>query len=505
MQRFISAHPVFSTNLQGNPRLMEIVLKVNGVDVSQVVLDARTSSEANTGTIVSRMEAILQSDPEALKYLDLRGRVTLKVVQDGEQHPAFGGIVNFAQLDDSTYLLKCRDETQLLEEAKAGGGFGRGLLPAEIIYYIVAEVTPGGIDPRNFGIEGGTLADTGFFSRPRRFVYIAPLPSCALKSGVGTIKMVNSWLYTVADNASADDQVIAGYEADAELWQKSETRVRFYIQATNFLEALEKGRVRLQRLLDVLSFGANYASPTFPTDSGLRLFTYDRSRSLVDVQETEWAFIRDTTAADRYWMHWSAPHRHREPFSIARQDPISSLYEIFQEITEEDEEGLSGKQRALLNALHALRQVRQSADSKDSLDHVWRCMEFLLAGYATDPLFSDVERKTILNAAKKALEELESGDAQRIEKQKQRLQDVINQQLNQTPLRTKWRFFCNAHLLNFPQEDDAFLWQLRRNRNDHQHGRSTTVSRWDIDRAATIMEKALVAAVVKSQTEVGSE
>jgi hypothetical protein len=483
---------------------MKIILKINDVDVSHIVLNARTSSEEETGIVVSRMEAILKPNLESLKYLDLRGRVTLKVVRDDKDEPVFTGVITFAKPDGATYLLKCRDETQLPEEVKVKGGFGKGLLFAEMIYYMVAETSPHEVDPSNFHIEGGkTLSDSGYFTRSRRFIYITPLPSCALKAGVGAIKMANCWIYTPADNASADDKIITNYESVEELWQESETRARFYVQATNFLEALEKGRVRLQRLLDVLSFGANYASPTFLNDSGVQLFSYDRSRSLVDIQETEWAYVRDTTDANRYWMHWSAPHRHRQPFLFAQQDPIFSLYEIFQELTEEDDEGLSNKGRALLNALHALRQVRQSQDTKDSLDHLWRCVEFLLAGYALPPLFSCAERKAILKTTNMVFADLKDEEKDKqVAKQKERLQNVINEQLNHAPLRTKWRFFCNAHALTFPEEDEAFLWRLRIIRNDHQHGRSSFISRWDIDRGAAIVEKALIAAVTNSETEI---
>lgn len=492
---------------------MNLILKVNGVDLSKIVLDDRISSQARQGSIETTMQIVLEGDVEALRYIDLRGKLTAGVVESGQHQPAFGGLVNSGAPEGTSYVLRCTDPSQLLKEAKAGGGFGKGLLPAEIIYYLTQHVDPEGVDPKNFSIsDTQTLADTSYFSRPRRFVYIAPLPSCVLSAGTSALKMVNSWIYTVAESVAADDRIIAGFGAQANAWQNSawqnsETRVRFYVQAKDFSQALEKGRVRLQRLLDILSFGANYASATYPSKAGIQLFTYDRSRTLVDIEQTEWAFVRDTTGAERYWMHWSAPHRDHAPFSLNRQDPILSLYAIFQELAEADDEDLTTKDRALLNALHALHQVRQSVSAKDALSHVWRCMEFLLAGYSTEPLFSDGERKAILKASKAVIVE-SVGDEQDSnplrEEQKKRLENVLNQQLNQTPLRTTWKLFCADHYLQYPDDDENFLWILRRNRNDHQHGRSTEVSRSDIERAATMMEKALVAAVVARPERVDS-
>lgn len=231
---------------------------------------------------------------------------------------------------------------------------------------------------------------------------------------------------------------------------------------------------------------------THPSKDELKFLSYDRSRTLVDIEQTEWAFVRDTLMYDRYWMHWNAPHRDSTPFELNQQDSILSLYEVFRELTEADEEDFTGKERSLLNALHALHQARQSADPTDALGHVWRCMEFLLSGYETPSLFTDAERREVVQAAKSAAN---------TDEQKKRLDNVLNQQLNNTSLRTSWRLFCEDFSLNFPKDDDDFLWKLRQKRNHHQHGKSTEVLRTDIERAATMMEKALVAVVASRQRE----
>ena len=466
---------------------MQLILKINELDLSSIVIECVVSSQAREGTIENTMSVVFRADAKACQYIDLRGRLKASDMIDGQRRNVFGGFINSCSINGSNYALECTDPLQLFKEAKAGGGFGSGLLPAEMVYYLAKEVSPDGLDAKNFSIgEEQTLADTSYVTRPRRFVYVAPLPSCVLRAGTGTLKIANCWIYSIADNNSADDRIIASFDDHTETWQQSETRVRFYVQAIDFPEALKKGRVRLQRLLDFISFGANYASATYPSKTGVQFFSYDRSRTLVDIEQTEWAFVRDTLSSDRYWMHWSAPHRDREPFVLDRQDSIVLLYEIFQELSEADDEDLTGKERSQLNALHALHQVRQAVDTTDALGHVWRCMEFLLSGYSTPQLFTDYERKSILKAAKSAAT---------TEEQKKRLDNILGQQLNQTTLRTTWRFFCQDHSLEFPEDDEKFLWTLRTNRNHHQHGRSTEVLRSDIERAATMMEKALVAAI----------
>lgn len=490
---------------------MQSTVVINGVDVSDALVDVQTHSYSTGSTIESTMEVLLSLDATRLAYVDLRGNVSLQVPHDGRMHTAFCGLITHTEVvhtdaGDACYLVKCKDFTRLFEEVKAGGGFGQGMLPPEIIYYLAAGITPDRADPSNFGVDDGkTLADLEWLFRKRRFVYIAPVPACSIDGqGVHEMKLAGAWLYTAHQPGSIDDRYIAGVIGDAEdepreeakSWRTGETRVRLFVQATNFLEALEKGRARLRNLLDVLSFGANYATPIYGTPSSPHFFAFDRDRTLVDVRETEWAYVRDTFGSDRYWLHWSAPHRHREPFTLRPQDPLLSLYEIFQELVEEDDERLSGKQRALLNALHSLRQVRQAEDAKDALDHVWRCMEFLMAGYSTEPLFSKDERRMLVTAAQTTLQEREGVEPKQLQAQMERVQSVLNNKLNDTALRTKWKMFCQEHSLTFPPADENFLWTLRNNRNDHQHGRGTAVTRNDTERAATIMEKVLVAAVV---------
>lgn len=474
------------------------VLKINGIDVPHLVLEDEWSADHRGSVVQSCLKLVLKKDDSALAVIDLKGRLTYQVLRDGNVVRRFAGFITYAEEASLGYEVSCNDPSQLLQETPVAGGFGRGILPAEAVYYLVKEVTPDGTDAKYFSISNRqTLDDTFLLKAVRTFVYIVPVNGCVLKSSQIQLSS-DAWMYS--SSQQPDELKIERLikDRDAKHWTENRTRIIIYVEAKDFLEAFFKGREELSRILDVMSFGSNFGTPTFEHNAAHHFHKFERKRVLVSINETPWAYVRDTLGADRYWLNWNAPHRSNKPFELIHGDPLLLFYNVFKPL-EGNSDKLNKKQRALLNAVHALRQARQAEYVGDGLSHIWRCVEYLVYGYKVEPLFTNVECKALIDAATAEIEskdsqDLSDEDINHLVHQKKRIADVLNG-LNSFSLRTKWNSFCRAHNIQLPIEDENFIWNLRKIRNHDQHGRVTNVSRADLERAATMLEKVLVVAV----------
>lgn len=471
-------------------------LKINGIEVPDLVPEGLTIEQSlgNPSTMTAR----LRLQGEHLKYLDLRGLVSLEVETREGPHRVFTGYVVQGRAGDAVYVLNCIDPMRILEEQRMGGLLGEGLIPGEQIYYLLAETMPDSVDKSllHTGV-GGTVADAEWIFRLRRYMFIAPVPSCRLSAA--EVRFAGAVLYTANSQGIADDQVIArGLPKNPPPeWSDGATRIRFYVHAEGFLDAFENGRARLRKLLDFLSFGANLSTPSYSLGDGYRFHDYDRDRVVVDVSETAWAYVRDIVPGrmDRFWLKWFGPHRLERPFTIRENDPLLALYPVFQPLLDADDATLTDAERPLLSAVHNLRRARHAANTLDALHHCWQCVEFLVGGYRPSARFTKQDRKALLKVTRCVLRKRYEGYES--EEQKQRLNRVeyLISQLDEPSLMGKWRTFCEEHDLQFSPEDTEFLRKMREVRNYDVHGRLTAVERDDVDRVAGILEKAVIAAV----------
>ncbi len=172
------------------------------------------------------------------------------------------------------------------------------------------------------------------------------------------------------------------------------------------------------------------------------------------------------------------------------------LHPVFELLLSKADDELNSAERAKLNAIHAMRQVRQSGNVGDALDHIFRSMEYLLKGYQIPGLFTEEERADLLKIARAYLTDHYADEPRKEQEQRQsRVRSVLSN-INDTSLRTKWQHFCSEKKLDFSGDDEAFLWSIRKQRNENQHGRLVKARREDIQRAASMVEKAILASLV---------
>jgi len=477
----------------------QIRLKLNDVDVTSMIIGETTLHQAINEP--STLDTTINLVSARLDTLDLRGQIILEVIQDGEVYRQFTGYVVEGLSDGTLYTLHCEDPMQILKEAQGGGAFGAGLLPGEVIFYLLSTVMPESTNGNyiHSGQEGRTIAECDWLFNKRKFAFIAPYPPCKLSQN--SVNFGDVTLYTPKGQGNIDDQLIADSlsENHSEEWEEGKGRVLFYVQAESFLEAFEIGRRKLRAFMDFLCFGAHYSTPVYPSQTGNVPHDYNRERSLIDFSYPRWAYVRDLVPSQkpRFWLRWYAPHRRADQLNITADDPLVRLYPLFSELLEEDEKYLSEQQRPLINALHALRNSRQAESTLDGVDFIWQCVEFLSASYSVPELFSGSDRKALRRVTKCLMDKRYKDVEQKDKERRQQLLSTKIGELNRANTREKWEAFCADHNLEYSEADTTFLWKTRDIRNDAIHGRSASIARPEIERAAVLLEKAVIAAVQK--------
>jgi hypothetical protein len=271
----------------------KVSLSLNDLDIADLFIRDHFQSELLGGVVESKISLALQKNSPSLSALDLKGKITWKVTDGDQVVFRFGGVITHTEDTPSEYILHCKDPNQYLNELPMQGGFGPGILMAEQVYYLVAEITPDLTYPQHFSInESQTLSDTGLLSTRRTFTYIAPLPWCELKTDKFEV-LPDVWLYSGGGSNDNDEANINRLVAarSVQEWSDGGVRIKMYLDAHSFLEAFKLGSQRLSEVLDVISFGASFATPVIRWKSHEHYHAYRRNRTLANTRETPWAYM----------------------------------------------------------------------------------------------------------------------------------------------------------------------------------------------------------------------
>jgi len=477
---------------------------VNGIDVSDL-LEWKYLPDHKIGEPATCWLG-LAKEANKLCSVDLRGRITVDVVIDGQIRRLFSGVITEAEDGQKDYMLKCMDPQRIMEEKRTGGAFGQGLWEEEIFFLLAWSAMPESVHLDAIQVRptlrpARSLADLkDLLFGAREYVYIAPIPSCKITES--DIQFAGVRVFKAEKAVSEDSEYITKAvtsmkldEKSMQYWHNSTTRAEIRIEAKGFHDAFDKGRAKFARLLDYLSFASNFSTPCFTLRGEHHYHHYRRDTILTNIAETAWAYVRDTYRTDRYWLRWFSPHRYDDSIGITNNDPILSLHTFLQHLIAMDDASLSDNERSLLSSVHAMRQARQSENPTDALGHFWRATEFLLTNYNVTPLFSKQDRADLISAAKtvvlqKYVNEHGGEQARRL----QRLDSYLNR-INDVPIRTKWSLFCINHGIEFSKEEEDLLWNLKTRRNDLQHGRETIATWKEINAILGMLEKVIVAAL----------
>lgn len=473
---------------------------MGGLDITDLLLnEVNWSVGGPEGRSTGSLRLV--QDLDNLKRLDWTQMLVLSVgPEDATASTLFSGLVQEVHLGQESDLhVRFSDPGQLLDEARVGGAFGSGLHPSEIIYYLLASVTPNLASPDLIAYdESGSLADRKVLFSPRIYTFIAPLPF--IEPPETAVPFLDGLVYAGGTDASIDDRKIASaFENEPpNEWHEGKTRVRFQLEAEGFLSAFERGRDRLRKMLDVLSFAANYASPTVPGQPD-RIVAFSRADLNPNIQEPEWLYVRDNLPgkANRHWLRWYSSHLLNRALVLSPQAESSEFDSAWRRLVTRSADLVDGRGRALLSALHALRRSRQAPYESDSLSLLWQVMEFLCAGFDA-PI--PVSKKLSAAMVKLCVAELRRAETSVTAENLRTMERHVRRGMNlvrSLPLKDKWEALCDELSIEFSAEENAVLWSLRQLRNQELHGSVAVARRGDILRALVMLEKVLIAAVNK--------
>ena len=444
----------------------------------------------------------IRADPERIRMIDwtqwlvVRGRV-------GETDTnLFSGFVDSTTRSTQSNDLQVQfaDPRLLLEESYAGGAFGSGFHPSEVLYYLLASVTPDLVSPETIAYDDkSALADKTQLFLPRLYTFISPLPF--LRAPDEPVNFLDGIVYRGAADASVDDRVISAAFKDHPVaaWGEGQSRIRFVLQAAGFLDAFEKGRDRLRKALDVMSLAANFSSPTMAMSSEQHLLEFSRQRLNLALTEPDWLYVRDNFPGiqNRHWIRWYSRHIRSDALSLENDSHFDAFERAFRRLATKSADRLESRERALLSAMHAMRRSRQAAYESDSLSLMWQAMEYLVAGF---PAPIPVSKRTSATILKKSIQELKAIETNVTTDELLLMEKHVRRGMNlvrSLPLKDKWDYLCSSLNLDFTDEEQNLLWALRKSRNDDLHGSTSSVRRIDILRALVMLEKAAVGALAK--------
>lgn len=487
---------------------MKLKVTLGDRDISNLIdgtLDM--TAEVQPGAIRRKATFRVAADPNQLFMLDWALPVTA-VLDSAEGVPerVFSGLVERAEPDrHGGVSVSLSDPSVILHEATTGGAFGSGIAPPEILYYLVASVMPGSIDPKGFPFDQrSSLADRPELSFPRMFSFVAPL--LFVEAPREPLPFLDGLVYAGSADASYDERAIASahFKEPVEEWAEGKARIRFVVQANGFLQAFEEGLVRLRKALDVIALAANTSGAVLP-GSANGVLGFDRSRVNNEVREPDWLFVRDNLPgrSNRHWLRWYAPHLGRTGLHVS-EPHFREFEEFMREIAGKSDNLLTARERSLLNAIHTLRKSRQASYESDGLSLLWQAVEYLVAGFPAEPPVSIPIAKLLLS---RCIDELEALDPKPPRAQLEEMEKHVRRCMNlvrSLPLKDKWQAACRDFGLDFSEDEDELLWKLRGARNDELHGSKSMITRSDVHRALSMVEKAVLVGVQKARSQIAS-
>ncbi|MCE5314032.1 MAG: hypothetical protein ABFD49_07155 [Armatimonadota bacterium] len=467
-----------------------IFVRIGDVDLTPEIQSIWEDVDRGHGTQVTKWRIQLIGDTSLLTMIDASQEL---IAEAGpKRNRVFTGFITATDLlSDGAAIIWAQDRSLVFQESRMGARFGDGFTPQEILYMVAKSGDPDHVAPENFhGLNWRQM--------PRMFVYIVPLPSIQLTSPEA--HLLKSRIYLPSAGLSLDDEIIKqnlGEHMDD--WNCTVPRLLTHVRAQDILQAFDKGRGRARRILDWLSLESDRKVLAVSGLGQQTQLPYRREMLLAQVSSSEWAYVREIIPLgppNRYWLRWFSPHRKSTTLKFPGEvglfaDVLGSTAERLAAL---DADLLTSEERSLLNALHALRRASHSSTEFDALVSYWEAVEYLLSGFSVDNLATKEE----IRAMESAIANVSGVDASRkdclVEAATRSIRNV-----NNVPLRTKWNAFCNERKLSLSPAQEKFLWEIRKQRNNAQHGRLPQMTWSELDKLSFIVQRAITAQIFHLQ------
>ena len=468
-----------------------IRIRVGDLELTPLVKSAEVMSAYKND---AEFSVRLRLDPALIAQVDWARRMIFETEDDGQAASLMHGFVMAAKIEGGEVVLNGKGLMQLAEEVRTGGAFGKGIPPDEMIYLMMKASMPDNVSPDGISsLDGkGTLADRIHLFRRRTFTYITPV--LALQALNAPKSLGNGYLYDWTRESGLDDEFIKlsfKEEMPAE-WQHP-VRVRMFVESTELIEAFDEGRARSDEVLDLVAFALNRTTLTSAT--GVGWSTYDRKMTGLSTTRGSWSYVRDLQInMDRYWTRWAEPTLREGSSAVSTYLDGAALDAVTPFFSQSDRYR-SREVKRIIRAIRALRQAHESSNATDGVHHLWRAVEYLASTEDIPDGINRSEKLRLKRTVKSAVDAEFGDDPSRADALAKRLIDLMKF-INEPPLRTKWIRMNERVGVAIPEQDERFLWGLRKSRNDDTHGNVADVPRDDLLRGLSIVEKATLGAAL---------
>lgn len=397
-------------------------------------------------------DVIVEREEIADHPVDYSAQASLEV--DGRE--AFAGVVVSAELVKEGIALKCRGGVSMTETFMPPT-VAQDFPPQDLVY---AAASGAGFNEEHMHIDG-------LDALPHEpFEVAVPLV------GIETTKKINLGPVEIGPAAVANE-VVNAFSPRPELADEFESGLsvaRSFVVASRLWDAERSGLAEIELALAWLAVRANFSFSSLP-DGSLNYF--ERPDMVARPKRLPVVSVRGLDTKRR-WMKRAATDE--RPSRLQIEDGSQLLSPALPEnlpLTD-------------LQALLAARRAIESEDLVQRIQAMWEAWEYYAAAERSRHIFDKHDRRRILDAVRNAVSD----------EQFDRLVEVVNGPLNDTPLMRKLLTALHREGTQLDADEEALLRRLRRIRNQALHGREPDpMERQDGARGCSLLARALTARI----------
>ncbi len=275
--------------------------------------------------------------------------------------------------------------------------------------------------------------------------------------------------------ATAAQDVLARFNPRPDLadeFERATGVARAYVVGARLLDAEQEGLEQIELALGWLTVRGNFGFAMLPKGT---LQRFDRAHALARCRRLPVVAVCGTEAARR-WLRRPVTDR------VERQLDLSPEAQL-------DHPALSSELAASdANAVLAARRAILPGEPIQRLHALWEAFEFYVGSKTLPSLFSDEDRKDILDAVKDRLSAT----------QRNRLIQMVNGPLNDTPLMGKLLATLEEEAIELSEPEASALRRLRRVRGRTSHGSADLPTPDDLQYGCCVLSRALVTRLGKT-------
>lgn len=387
----------------------------------------------------------------------------------------FGGFIDEMFYSDEKAVFVCKGGNSDWDYLRSSFNF-LNTNPIKIMYFVARM----GYKKDKINFHGQLLKELDLTER--EYVVMVPVKNLVLENEV----RVGDVIFENASD-SVEEQLIrkstaASLDSD---WSNTLPRAQVTIRSTNFYDAIDKAYAKISRAIDLIAFRTDITFPTYEQNTQRLEFSNVRYYSRVTLTNKVFCKEKESDSAclfDRSVVATTTLRLDQEA-----QEYLTPVAQ-FKELLLKSEEDLSDEERLAAHSLHWLRNALYTLDPIGKLINLSLALEFAASGIGAEKLFTKNELSEIKNQIANIKVDGKSLSQRQLKAIQTRVED-----LNDAPLLARIRKFVDDHHIPFSESEFKIIQNIRRKRNDIQHGRKNVqVERQELDKLQSLIERIII-------------